>query len=117
MIILIIDTWLILTLVVFTSITLLSLWPLDELPPFPGTDKTHHVIAYAFLMFPVALKRHRHWLLIACVFIMYGGLIELIQPYVNRYGEWLDLLANTSGLVLGAITGSSLHHYMKKRLI
>jgi hypothetical protein len=23
-------------------------------------------------------------------------MIELIQPYVNRYGEWLDLAANTA---------------------
>jgi VanZ family protein len=36
-------------------------------------------------------------------FILCGGLIELIQPYVNRHGEWLDMLANTSGVILGAL--------------
>ena len=34
------------------------------------------------------------------------GAIELIQPYVNRYGEWLDLGANGLGLVVGILIAS-----------
>ncbi|EEY99166.1 hypothetical protein VOA_001515 [Vibrio sp. RC586] len=34
-------------------------------------------------------------------FLVYSGFIELVQPYVNRYGEWLDLGANGAGLVVG----------------
>jgi hypothetical protein len=30
-------------------------------------------------------------------------MIELIQPYVNRHADWLDMLANTSGIILGAL--------------
>ncbi len=26
--------------------------------------------------------------------------MELIQPYVNRYGEWLDFAANAGGTAL-----------------
>jgi len=82
-------------------ITVMSLLPLSELPAFPGSDKTHHLIAYGLLMFPVALKRPPGWLRIGVFFIVWSGLIELVQPYVNRYGEWLDLLANSMGLLLG----------------
>ncbi len=35
--------------------------------------------------------------------IAYGGLIEALQPYVNRYGEFDDFLANGAGAVLGAL--------------
>jgi len=36
--------------------------------------------------------------------------IELIQPFVNRYGEWLDLLANIAGLILGMSVGLLLRY-------
>lgn len=97
--------WLTLTVLMLSVITFLSLSPLDELPTVPGTDKTHHVIAYALLMLPTILKRHQHWLWIGIFFIAYSGMIELVQPYVNRYGEWLDMLANTSGIVLAVLIG------------
>ena len=29
-------------------------------------------------------------------FALYSGLIELIQPRVNRYGEWMDFMANVA---------------------
>jgi VanZ family protein len=95
--------WIALTLFILGVITILSLWPLDHLPPVPGSDKMHHFIAYAVLMFPVALRKPNYWQLIGLFFIGYSGLIELIQPYANRYGEWLDLAANITGLVCGLI--------------
>lgn len=93
--------WLILSLCIFLIITTLSLRPLDNLPSVPGSDKTHHLIAYAVLVFPVALRKPDRWMWFILLFIGYGGLIELIQPYVNRYGEWLDMLANTAGVACG----------------
>lgn len=95
--------WLAITLINILGITLLSLWPLEKLPSVPGTDKTHHLVAYAFLMFPVALRKPPKWLLFGLVFICYSGVIELLQPYVNRYGEWLDMAANSAGVVLGIL--------------
>lgn len=83
----------------------LSLLPLPELPEMPNSDKTGHLIAYAALMFPTALRRPQKWLLIGLCFIVFSGVIELIQPFVNRYTEWQDLLANTTGLLLGAVIG------------
>ena len=90
MIIFITKHWLNITAIVLISIATLSLWPVAQLPSVPGTDKTHHFIAYAALMFPTALRKPKHWLMIAFAFLAFSGAIELIQPYVNRYGEWLD---------------------------
>ncbi|MEI2565160.1 VanZ family protein [Vibrio metoecus] len=93
--------WLLFTILIALAITVLSLYPLDNLPSVPGTDKTHHFIAYGALAFPVALARPEKWLLFIVGFLGYSGFIELVQPYVNRYGEWLDLGANGLGLVVG----------------
>ncbi|MCI5131306.1 MAG: VanZ family protein [Candidatus Electrothrix sp. EH2] len=91
------------TLFILTAITALSLWPQETLPDVPGGDKIHHLISYTLLAFPTALRRPRHWGLLCLLFIVYGGLIELIQPYTNRYGEWLDFAANSTGILCGLL--------------
>lgn len=93
--------WLHITLLLLVSIATLSLWPVESLPSVPGTDKNHHFIAYAALMLPTALRQPKQWLMITLAFLIFSGAIELIQPYVNRYGEWLDMAANAFGLVCG----------------
>lgn len=95
--------WLYITAIIAVSIATLSLWPVAHLPSVPGTDKTHHFIAYAALMLPAALRKPKHLLTIIFIFLTFSALIELIQPYVNRYGEWLDMIANALGLVCGFI--------------
>lgn len=79
--------------------------PLQQLPAMPGSDKTHHIIAYAVLAMPTAIAMPRKLWMIAGLYLLLGGLIELIQPYVNRYGEWLDFFANASGVCLGTLLG------------
>jgi VanZ family protein len=105
--------WVSLTLLTLVTITALSLWPLKNLPPIPGTDKTHHLIAYAALMFPVALRRPRRWIVLALLFVAYSGVIEMLQPYMNRYGEWLDLAANATGVACGIITAGLINHHLR----
>ena len=97
--------WYWITGLILVSITILSLTPLPQLPEFPGSDKTHHIIAYTALMIPAFLanKEIRFYLLL--VFFLWGGAIELIQPQMNRYGEWLDFFANGLGLLIGAGLG------------
>lgn len=95
--------WLAITLLLLAVITYLSLTPLVSLPSVPGTDKTHHFIAYAALIFAVALRKPKHWPVIGLFLFGWSGGIEILQPYVNRYGEWLDLTANGSGLICGVI--------------
>jgi VanZ family protein len=95
--------WVAVTLLALAAITTLSLWPLEKLPIMPGSDKTHHFIAYAALIFPTGLRKPKYWPLIALFIISWSGAIELLQPYVNRYGEWMDTAANTTGVVCGLI--------------
>lgn len=87
------------------AIGYLSLTPLEELPEIPGNDKLHHLIAYVILVFFATLSRKTNWAALAVLLaiIAYGGLIELIQPYVNRYGEFNDFLADTAGAVVGGL--------------
>lgn len=101
--------WLSITLFTLTVITVLSLTPLEKLPSVPGQDKTHHFIAYGALMFPSALRKQKpkSRILITLFFIACSGAIELIQPYVNRYGEWQDLIANIAGLASGFLLAQS----------
>ena len=90
-----------LTCVIGLAILYLSLSPLEKLPPAPGGDKLHHFIAYAALCFPLAFKDLKLARFSVPMAIAYGGLIELVQPFVNRYGEWADFAANTAGCLIG----------------
>jgi len=100
--------WLGLTAVLWLLITASSLWPVELLPVVPGTDKSHHFIAYTALVFPVAFVRPRYFMVIFLALLAWGGLIELIQPFVNRWGEWLDFAANCFGAGLGLLLSAAL---------
>jgi len=91
----------------------LSLSPLAQLPDVPGSDKTHHLIAYAVLAIPTAIAIPKRIWTMALLYICLGGVIELIQPYVNRYGEWLDFIANTAGVLIGSGFGLLVDKYIK----
>ncbi|MCI2282686.1 VanZ family protein [Colwellia sp. MSW7] len=106
--------WLHITCLLLVSIATLSLWPAAYLPAVPGTDKTHHFIAYGALIFPTALKQPKNTFLIIVGFAAFSGAIELIQPYVNRYGEWLDMLANTLGLLCGWVLAKIMLHFYQE---
>jgi VanZ family protein len=105
------EYWFMLTVFLLILIATLSLWPAAQLPQVPGSDKTHHFIAYGVLMLPLALRKPQHWLFIALGFAAFSGAIELIQPYVNRYGDWFDLAANIAGLICGVIVANILLYY------
>lgn len=106
--------WLLLTLCILTSIATLSLWPAAYLPQVPGSDKIHHLISYGVLIFPLALSKPKYWLWIALSFAVFSGVIELIQPYVNRYAEWLDLAANVGGLICGIVVANIVLYFSSR---
>lgn len=108
--------WVSITIFLLTAIAILSLWPAEQLPQVPGSDKTHHFISYGALIFPIALRKPKHWLWVALGFAAFSGAIELIQPYVNRYGEWLDMLANVTGLACGIMAANILLYFSKVTL-
>ncbi|PWG15839.1 teicoplanin resistance protein VanZ [Salibaculum griseiflavum] len=74
---------------------------LDERSP----DKLYHAIAFAALVFPSAFLRPRGlgWVIPAA--LVFGGAIELIQPWVGRSGEWGDFAADLVGVGLGVTAG------------
>ncbi len=109
--------WQSITLVVLALITIASLFPIEHLPAAPGSDKAHHFISYCALMLPTAIRKPKYWLALAFFFISWSGLIELIQPYVNRYGEWLDMLANMGGVVLAIMIAQVIHWFIVKQKV
>lgn len=106
--------WLILTLILAIIIATLSLTPLEKLPEVAGSDKTHHLVAYFALACPLAIAKPKNWVVYMVVMVLFGGMIELIQPYINRYGEWLDFLANVTGLICGLMFGTAVRFIYKK---
>ncbi len=97
--------WLIATCLLLLAIAILSLTPLPQLPTTPGSDKTHHLIAYAALMFPTALRRPKYWIWLGVLYIGLSGAIELVQPLANRHMELADLAANALGILCGTAAG------------
>lgn len=90
-----------LTVLIALAIGYLSLSPLETLPPAPGGDKLHHLIAYAVLCFLLLFKDAAAARTVLPLAVAYGGLVELVQPFVNRYGEWGDFAANAMGCLIG----------------
>lgn len=93
-------------LVVMTlAIAFGTLMPDGVQPPVPGGDKTHHLLGFAALTLPVVALQPR-WMLPVLLFaIAYGGMIELVQPFVGRSRELADWLADMAGAGLGSALG------------
>jgi VanZ family protein len=79
-----------------------TLTPIDG-SVIPGSDKWKHFVAFAVFVFPISLFKPKWTWLIFLIGVLYGGAIEIIQPYVNRYREMGDFWANTIGAIIGVI--------------
>jgi len=90
-----------------------TLTPLPKFS-FSGGDKLYHLIGFAALMIPAAVlyRRALRWLLPSA--IAFGGLIEILQPYVNRQAEWADFFADGFGAILGVIIGLILRRLFRQ---
>ena len=112
------ENWKTYTSLIFIIITFLSLYPLKEQPSIPGSDKIHHLIAYLALAIGVGLRRPSNYVLIIILFSFYSGLIEIIQPYVNRFREIEDFLFNNLGILIGLTLGIVINKiYIKNKLL
>lgn len=60
-----------------------------------------HLLAYAVLAFPVSFARPKGYAWWLLGFLVWSGAIELVQPFVNRTSDLVDLIANATGLMLG----------------
>ena len=98
-------------------IIIFSLIPLPELPAQAGGDKLHHFMGYAFLMFCFTqwLSSIKKMILWTLILISVGILIEFIQPLVNRYFEYNDMIANSIGILTGLLIGLMIRQFRKLR--
>lgn len=108
-----------------SCILILFVWVLSLCPIFPHTglehvrfiDKWTHLVMYGgtcLIIWIEYLRQHdkickQKLVLFAIVApILMSGLLELLQAYCTggrRSGEWLDLAANTIGVLLAALIG------------
>ena len=101
--------------------------PETEMDDVPFIDKWVHILMYLMLsssLWIEYLRSHTHIdYLKLCVGaivlpIVLSGLIELGQAYctTTRSGDWLDFLANVTGVGLGALLGFTVYrrHFLKK---
>ena len=104
------------TAICVIAILILSLFPVPEVPDLnevPFIDKWTHMVMYAGLMVCLWFDWKRNKLQpqwgrsliawISCTAL--GGIIELVQPLVNRSGEWMDFYADAAGTLIGWIMG------------
>lgn len=90
--------------------------PQTDMEEIPGIDKLVHICMYGglcFLLWIEYLRTHSaiHWkrIIIGGILlpVAFSGSIELAQSYLteHRGGDWLDLAANTTGVLLAALIG------------
>lgn len=97
------------SLVVYLSLTSV---PVDMGMSIPFMDKVYHVFAYFVLMAWFAQIYHDKFQrnMIALGFVVMGITLEYLQSLdPARYSEFGDMVANTSGVVLGlylSLTGA-----------
>jgi len=96
------------TIIIAFAIGLATLTPVENLPEVSGSDKVYHLISFAILTLPIAIIRPQAIWIILSLSIAYGGLIELLQPLVNRNCEMADLLADAVGAMLGVLVTRAL---------
>ena len=94
---------------VVVAILLGTLFPVTQLPAVDSGDKAADLIAFALLALPLNLAGHPRWLSVNTGFVLFGGAIEFIQPFVGRHGELLDLGADMIGVVVGLLMARGLH--------
>lgn len=86
-------------LLVLVTVLLLMPVPDHGLKPPKNIDKLIHFAVFFSVAFPAFLGKIRLWPLTMIALIIYGGVIELIQPQFGRDAEWEDFLANSLGVI------------------
>ena len=97
-----------------------SLKPEVEFPvDFEGADLAYHALSYLWLSFlPFAIfPDEQKRLLYAFLMIPLGIALEIGQGFVpGRTFSPLDMMANSSGTLLGVICGKYLHGVFRRRM-
>ncbi|MFN4057572.1 MAG: VanZ family protein [Roseinatronobacter sp.] len=63
-------------------------------------DKLAHALLFSGVALPTLILPARRWAWVIAGLAVYGGTIELVQPYFGREASLLDWLANLAGLAM-----------------
>ena len=105
------DNWLVITIALSGVIIFFSFFSVTSHFMIQSTDKYLHIAAYFFLSFSASLRKPTNYILIFIYFVFFGIVIELVQPYFDRYFELLDILANSLGVFLAITFADLLRKY------
>lgn len=84
-------------------------------PVAAGNDKIQHFLAFAGLSMPISLARPRFAIWTVVLALVYGGAIEVVQPFVGRDRSLLDLAADVLGACCGAGVAIGLNLLLTRR--
>ena len=108
--------WLALSCGLACIIAVLTLMPQASIPAGPqGVDKVYHVLAFAALVFPTGVLRPQKWWVAAVLALLFGGMIEVIQPAFGRSTDLSDFLADAIGIAAGLLLGFAARHLWARR--
>ena len=100
---------------IFTLLILVgTLTPIPQKIDAPDADKWHHFIAFAVLTYPMVAANKRLSFAIVLFGLCLGASIEIIQPYVNRFGDFNDFKADCIGILLGYFSGKLAYRNNKR---
>jgi hypothetical protein len=103
-----------LTIVLALIILIGMLAPISEVTTAPaGTDKIIHIVAFAALVFPLALTKRIGLFRLFIFASLFGGVIEIIQPSFGRDIDFYDWVSDN----LGILCGFGLGHLESKRRV
>lgn len=100
--------WIGLGFLILVTVTVLSLIPLPPQPP-TGVDKLQHLMAYAAIAgwFACCIHPRLLWVVVGFA-VVWGLMLELLQSLTGyRMFDWLDVLANSGGALLGGLLARS----------
>ena len=83
-----------------------TLTPLPKMVDVSGTDKLHHFLAFSALPYSLIGASQRYWLPIIIFGLSFGASIEIIQPYLNRFGDIADFTADSVSMIIGFLLGT-----------
>lgn len=75
--------------------------PVPDTPAngFPGLDKLVHFTMFFLIALPALSVAPRAWGWTVALVVVYGGMIEIVQPLFGRGRELGDFIANSFGAV------------------
>ena len=57
------------------------------------------------------MKKTSNWIPIILFGLFFGALIELVQPYLNRFGDIQDFQADAIGVLIGFALGVMVYSF------